>query len=89
MHNLKDRLMTALIVVSLLLAVGLVFLINESIKKKDALVFAFNHSDLVDVVRVRYATEEAKVKDGFIKKEKTAQDQLIEAVAEQVAVSKN
>lgn len=84
--HLKDRFLTIFFFVAMVLIGVGIFIGMQVYEKKDVLFFAYNHPHLVSAFAQKYASGSAELDQEMIKSEKTAQDKLIEAVADEVSL---
>ena len=78
----KDRLVTALFMVVLIIITTVCFFAYQGYKNREAIAFAIQNPELVLNIRDRLASESAQVKAKMMVTAKTANEKLVEAVAE-------
>lgn len=86
--HIRERITTVLfLLICVLIGITIYFSVEVN-KRWDELMFTYQHPQLVLAVSERYASGSAELEKNLLKQEQTAQDKLIEAVAEEVKVSK-
>ena len=80
----KDRIKTALLMVGLAVITAIVYTGYQAYEKREVIVFAFTHPQLVENMKKQYASGEAELVKQMTTKQQSADDQLKEALVEQL-----
>lgn len=84
MNNIKSIILTILVMVGLSLVTATIFFANQLANNWTNISFVLNHPVLVATLREQYASDSALLDKRYTTREKSADDQLKEAVAEQL-----
>ena len=84
--HFRERITTVLFLLICALTGVAIYFSMEVNKRWDELVFTYNHPQLVLAVSERYASGSAELEKTLLKQEKTAEDKLVEAVAEDLSL---
>ena len=84
--HLKDRFLTILFFTGMVFIGITIFAGMQVYEKRDVLFFAYNHPQLISAFAQKYASGSAELDQRLMKSEKTPEDKLIEAVADEVSL---